>query len=91
VITVPDQHGATPARPHPATTRERVSVSTADPDGEALTVTIRVAPDGRVYFHDIPAGLVPVALAIAPDDATLRARQRAVAAFAATTDNGGTT
>jgi hypothetical protein len=32
----------------------------SDARGEGLAVTIRIAPDGRVFFYDIPPGLVGV-------------------------------
>lgn len=45
--------------------------------GDDLLVTIRIAADGRLFFHDIPPGLVEVALALAPADPVLSERARA--------------
>lgn len=50
------------------------------PDADALQlVTITIGPDGRVYFHDLPSELLPVALALAPQDEQLQARAALVA------------
>jgi hypothetical protein len=46
-----------------------------------LAVTIRIGPDGRVYFHDITADLVPVARALDPRNAELKRRAWALAAY----------
>lgn len=45
-----------------------------DKEGRGLVITIRIAPDGKLYFHDITADLLPVARALSPQDAALRAR-----------------
>jgi len=47
----------------------------SDHEGRALPVTIRIGPDGRVYFHDITAELLPVALALDPRSAALKLRE----------------
>lgn len=60
---------------------ERVSACTADVEGRGLTVTIRIGTDGRVYFQDIPAALVGVALAMDPGNEELRARAELAARF----------
>jgi hypothetical protein len=46
----------------------------SDEAGRCLEVVIRIGPDGRLYFHDIPPNLVPVALVMCPGDATLKRR-----------------
>jgi len=46
----------------------------SDPQGTGLEVQIRIAPDGRMYFHDIPPALVDVVLALNPADAALAQR-----------------
>lgn len=40
-------------------------------------VEIRITPDGRVLFHDLLSPLLPVAVALAPHDASLLARAHA--------------
>lgn len=40
----------------------------------APDVVIRIAPDGRVYFHDITGPILDIARSLAPDDAALNAR-----------------
>jgi len=67
--------------PPPLSGRGSSEAIAPDLDGESLTVTIRLGADGRVYFQDIPAGLVPVALAIAPGEQGLLARARMLDAF----------
>lgn len=57
--------------------------------GADLVVTIRLGADGKVYFHDIPPAMVPVALALAPADASLEARAAALAALNITAGNPG--
>jgi hypothetical protein len=52
-----------------------------DAQGDGLPVTIRIAPDGRVYFHDITERLVSVALAMNPEDEAMRERKRVLNAF----------
>jgi putative pyruvate formate lyase activating enzyme len=37
-------------------------------------VQVSVGPDGRLYFHDLDADLIEVALAVNPDDAVMRRR-----------------
>ena len=53
----------------------------SDRDGRALPVTIRIGPDGRVYFHDITCDLLPVASALDPQNRELKRRADAAAAF----------
>lgn len=47
--------------------------------GSDLDVTIRLGADGKVYFYDIPPAMLPVALALAPGDASLSARAMVLA------------
>jgi hypothetical protein len=54
-----------------------------DPEGRELDVVIRIAPDGRVFLHDITADLIPVALALNPGDPALVRRAEAAKAFQA--------
>lgn len=42
---------------------------------EGLDVTITIGTDGRMYFHDLTPELVPIAVAICPDNSELMARQ----------------
>lgn len=56
-----------------------------DEAGTQLDVLIRIAPDGRVYFHDIPLGMLAVAAAIAPDDPVLAQRQHAAEQYRSST------
>ena len=44
---------------------------------DGRTVTIRLAPDGRVLFHDLTPDLLPVARKLNPSDDTLHRRQLA--------------
>jgi hypothetical protein len=44
---------------------------------DGRTITIRLAPDGRVLFHDLTPDLLPVARQLNPADGTLRRRQLA--------------
>lgn len=53
----------------------------ADVRGDGLTVVIRIDARGRMYLHDIPAALLPVARAMAPQDELLAERERAMVAF----------
>jgi len=53
----------------------------SDDRGKGLPITIRIAPDGRIYFHDITEDLVPVALAVCPEDGAMRRRMLALKAF----------
>ena len=54
----------------------------SDEEGASLVVTIRIAPSGRTLFHDIPAALLPVAAALAPQDRGIQDRLAAAAALA---------
>jgi hypothetical protein len=58
----------------------------SDAEGDGLLVTIRIGADGRVYFHDITAGLIPVAQALDPNDTSMSHRAEAATHF-----NRGTT
>jgi len=51
----------------------------SDAGGEQLPITIRIAPNGRIYFHDIPEALLPVALAMNPDDHAMQQRVKMAA------------
>jgi hypothetical protein len=51
-----------------------------DKAGRLLSITIRIGPDGAVYFQDITAKVAAVALALNPHDADLRKRLRAASA-----------
>ena len=53
------------------------SPSVRDDLGRNLEITIRIAPDGRVYFHDIPPDMIGVARAIDPRNPDLRLREQA--------------
>jgi hypothetical protein len=53
----------------------------SDERGRALVITIRIAPDGTLYFHDITPDLLPVASALAPRDPTLRTRAEIAAKY----------
>lgn len=53
--------------------RSRIAL---DELGEELDVRIRIAPDGRVYFHDIPLAMLGVAEALSPGDPALEQRRR---------------
>jgi hypothetical protein len=44
---------------------------------DGLTVTIRLAPDGRVLFHDLNPDLVAIARLLNPLDTTLQRRGHA--------------
>lgn len=57
-----------------------------DDAGRGLTLTIRIGPDGRLYFHDITAGLLPLAAAMAPGNSDLHARAAAAAALVQESD-----
>ena len=56
-----------------------------DEAGTQLDVLIRIAPDGRVYFHDIPLGMLAVAAAIASEDPVLAQRQHAAELYRSST------
>ena len=45
-----------------------------DPSGTGLEISIRIGPDGILYFHDIPPALVEVALAMNPAESATRSR-----------------
>lgn len=45
--------------------------------GRDLEVTIRITPDGRLLFCDLPADMLPVALSMCPDDQDLLRRAAA--------------
>jgi hypothetical protein len=49
--------------------------------GRTLEITIRIARDGRVYFHDIPPDMIGVARAIDPGNPGLRMREQAARHF----------
>lgn len=53
----------------------------SDALGDRLPVTIRIGPDGRVYFHDVTAEMLPIALALSPDDEGLKQRLAAASAM----------
>ncbi|MGB9626369.1 MAG: hypothetical protein ACPMAQ_16065 [Phycisphaerae bacterium] len=38
-------------------------------------VEVSIGPDGRLYFHDLDADLIEVALAVNPDDRAMRRRR----------------
>ncbi len=44
---------------------------------DGRTVTIRLAPDGRVLFHDLTPELLPIALQLGPADGALLRRRHA--------------
>ena len=48
--------------------------------GQDLEIVITVGPGGQVYFHDLTADLLPVAVALAGQDA-LAGRLAAAATF----------
>lgn len=52
-----------------------------DPLGRDLEVTIRIGPDGTVYFNDLTADLLPVASALAPGDPDQERRVAAAREF----------
>lgn len=60
----------------------------SDARGDALPITIRIGPDGRVFFHDIPEGLVGVALSMNPDDPSMRERVRILSTLGPPTCQG---
>jgi hypothetical protein len=55
----------------------------SDDLGVHLALTIRIGPDGKLYFHDITADLLPVAVAMCPQNEVLGRREAAAATFAA--------
>ena len=55
--------------------------------GRDLVVTIRIGPDGKLYVNDITFDMLPVALALCPDDPDLSRRAETAQAF----DEGATT
>ena len=48
-----------------------------DERGRGLEIVIRIAPDGKVYLHDITPDLLPVIEALNPRDEAVRARVEA--------------
>ena len=55
--------------------------SNTDDHGKNLTWSITIGSDGRLYFHDLPVDLLPVACEMCPDDRTLKARLQALGAM----------
>jgi hypothetical protein len=53
----------------------------SDEAGRGLEVTVRIGPDGRLYLHDIPPDLLPVVLAMCPDDPVLKRRAESADRF----------
>lgn len=53
-----------------------------DERGRGLEIVIRIAPDGKVYLHDITPDLLPVLEALNPRDDMVRARVEACRAMA---------
>ncbi len=49
----------------------------SDALGRELDVTIRIGPDGRLYWNDLTIDLLPVARALCPGDPDLEARAAA--------------
>ncbi len=47
------------------------------PPGPPLSqeVEVSIGPDGRLYFHDLDADLIEVALVVNPDDRAMRRRR----------------
>lgn len=66
---------------HAGNTHVPAEATPQDVEGRDLTVTIRIGPDGRVYFNDLTLDVLALAQAIAPNDESLRARVRAAVAF----------
>jgi hypothetical protein len=63
---------------------EASQLATHTPDGTdamgvGLEVQIRIGPDGRMHFHDIPPWLVDVVLALNPTDPSLVRRLKPLA------------
>jgi hypothetical protein len=48
-----------------------------DQRGRGLEIVIRIAPDGKVYLHDLTPDLLPVIEALNPRDEVVRARVEA--------------
>jgi hypothetical protein len=59
--------------PSPVAPQEAPGVKAAPLDPE---IVIRIAADGRVYFHDLTAPMLPVARALAPADVELARREQ---------------
>ncbi len=53
----------------------------SDPLGRELEVTIRIGPDGKLYWNDLTVALLPVARVLCPGDADLEARAEAARPF----------
>lgn len=64
--------------PRTRTTRAPIAL---DEMGTELEVRIRIAPDGRVYFHDIPMAMLDVVAAIAPANKTVAERRQLAQAY----------
>jgi hypothetical protein len=58
------------------------STLSAGPVRTAIPVNIRIGPDGTLYFHDITLEMLPVALAMCPDNEDLKRRVAAAEHFA---------
>lgn len=74
----------TPARPKPACAKaiEAHAADGRDELGRGLEIVIRIAPDGRVYLHDITPDLLPLLRELNPHDQSVRQRIQAARAFA---------
>ena len=57
------------------------SLGGSDQFGKGLPITIRIGPDGLVYFQDITVDLLPIAVSLCPDDPVLRHRASLAARF----------
>lgn len=64
----------------PAVRTQRRNVA-LDELGEQLDVLIRISADGRVFFHDIPLGMLPVAACLAPTDPEIAHRAHAALTY----------
>ena len=53
----------------------------SDERGHDLDITIRIGTDGVMYFNDLTAELLPVALKLCPNDPELRRRVEAARAY----------
>lgn len=71
-----------PKRPESQASPHSPADPARDPD-----VVIRLTPDGRVYFHDITAGMARMASELAPAD-RIMARRAELAEAAPSTDVG---
>ena len=52
-----------------------------DEAGQDLVLTIRIGPDGRLYFHDLTPDLLGVALAMCPRNPEVRRRVQMACLF----------